>query len=414
MHLHSGTRTVPVFLCATPYNPERARVCSPGPFTRCHAFVNPLRAALADLQRALREPPDEVMLEIGAGGEILLARLRLVVAIFLLLLPIVNHLDGGPMYETFVALTGIGLVLILSQVWLGLARHRRRHRWLPFVSAAFDVSLVSLVLWLLALESPAAGLNSMVAWSCYSIAIIATVLRNDTRVTLLAGSLAVLQFTALSVWYLVVSGAPLASPVYGLVEAGTQVQRALLLVAFTVVSGVIVFRMQRLVALSGTDGLTGIPNRTYLRHRVPRLVEEARADGRTLCLALLDLDHFKRVNEELGHLAGDRALRHVVDALRLQLTRDEPMMRVGGEEFVIVMRQPLGAAWERLDMLRRRLQATPFLHEAGAAPRTLTISAGIACCPQDATDVSGLLGRADERLRAAKQAGRNRVVARDM
>jgi diguanylate cyclase (GGDEF)-like protein len=376
--------------------------------------MNPLRAALADLHRALRDPPDEVMLEIGAGGEILMARMRLVVAIFLLLLPIVNYINGGRMYETFVALIGIGLVLILSQVWLGLARHRRRHRWLPFVSASFDVSLVSLVLWLLALDAPAAGLNSMVAWSCYSLAIVATVLRNDTRVTLLAGSLAVLQFTALSVWFLNFSDAPHQSATYGTVEAGTQVQRALLLVAFTVVSGVIVFRMQRLVALSGTDGLTGIPNRTYLRHRVPRLVEDARSDGHTLCLALVDLDHFKQVNTDLGHLAGDRALRHVVDALRLQLTRDEPMMRVGGEEFVIVMRQPLGAAWERLDMLRRRLQATPFLHEAGAAPRTLTISAGIACCPQDATDVSGLLGRADERLRAAKQAGRNRVVSRDM
>jgi diguanylate cyclase (GGDEF)-like protein len=367
-----------------------------------------------DLLATVLAQPDEVMLEIGAGGEILLARLRLVVAIFLLLLPIVNHFDGGPLYETLVALTGIGLVLILSQVWLGLARHRRRQRWLPFVSATFDVSLVSLVLWLLALDSPAAGLNSMVAWSCYSIAIIATVLRNDTRVTLLAGSLAVLQFVALSLWFLNVADGPLTSPMYGTVEAGTQVQRALLLVAFTVVSGVIVYRMQRLVALSGTDGLTGIPNRTYLRHRVPRLVEDARSDCHTLCLALVDLDHFKQVNTDLGHLAGDRALRHVVDALRLQLTRDEPMMRVGGEEFVIVMRQPLGAAWERLDMLRRRLQATPFLHEAGAAPRTLTISAGIACCPQDATDVSGLLGRADERLRAAKRAGRNRVVARDM
>src|SRR6185503_16381071 len=114
--------------------------------------MNPLRAALADLHRALRDPPDEVMLEIGAGGEILMARMRLVVAIFLLLLPIVNWFDGGRLYETLVAFIGIGLVLILSQVWLSLARHRRRHRWLPFVSATFDVSLVTLVLWLLALD----------------------------------------------------------------------------------------------------------------------------------------------------------------------------------------------------------------------------------------------------------------------
>jgi two-component system cell cycle response regulator len=375
--------------------------------------VNPLRAALHDLQRALREPPDEVMLEIGAGGEILLARLRLVVACFLLLLPLVNHLGGGPLYETLVALSGIGLVLVLSQVWLGLARRRRRYRWLPFVSAAFDVSLVTMVLWLLALDDPAAGLNSMIAWSCYPIAIVATVLRNDTRVTLLAGALAVVQFVALSAVFVFGADVMPSSPVYGTVEPGTQVQRALLLVAFTTVAGVIVFRMQKLVAMSGTDGLTGLPNRTYLRHRVPALLEDARNEGSTLCLALLDLDHFKRVNEELGHLAGDQALRHAVAALRLQLTREEPMMRVGGEEFVIVLRQPLGAAWERLDMLRRRLQATPFFHEEGAVPRTLTVSAGLASCPQDALDVSGLLRAADSRLRAAKLAGRNRVVARD-
>ena len=375
--------------------------------------MNPLRAALHDLQRALREPPDEVMLEIGAGGEILLARLRLVVACFLLLLPLINHIGGGPLYETLVALSGIGLVLVLSQVWLGLARRRRRYRWLPFVSAAFDVSLVTLVLWMLALDDPAAGLNSMIAWSCYPIAIVATVLRNDTRVTLLAGSLAIVQFVGLSAGFVFFADTLPYSPVYGTVEPGTQLQRALLLVAFTVVAGVIVFRMQKLVAMSGTDGLTGLPNRTYLRHRVPSLLEDARNDGSTLCLALLDLDHFKRINEELGHLAGDQALRHAVAALRLQLTREEPMMRVGGEEFVIVLRQPLGAAWERLDMLRRRLQATPFFHEEGAVPRTLTVSAGLACSPQDALDVSGLLRIADTRLRAAKLAGRNRVVARD-
>jgi two-component system cell cycle response regulator len=375
--------------------------------------MNALRAALHDLHRALREPPDEVMLEIGAGGEILLARLRLVVAIFLLSMPLVNHLGGGPMYETLVALTGIGLVLLLSQVWLTLARRRRRYRWLPFVSAGFDVSLVTLVLLLLALDDPAAGLNSMIAWSCYPLAIVATVLRNDTRVTLLAGSLAIVEFIALSVPFVFAADAIPASPVYGTVEPGTQLQRALLLAAFTVVAGVIVFRMQRLVAMSGTDGLTGLPNRTYLRHRVPRMLEDARAEGRTLCLALLDLDHFKKINEELGHLGGDAALRHAVEALRLQLTREEPMMRVGGEEFVIVLPQPIGAAWERLDMLRRRLQATPFRHEPGAPGRTLTVSAGLACCPQDALDISGLLRAADVRLRAAKAAGRNRVIARD-
>ena len=89
------------------------------------------------------------------------------------------------------------------------------------------------------------------------------------------------------------------------------------------------------------------------------------------------------------------------------------MIRVGGEEFVLLLPLPVGAAWERMEVLRRKLEAAPFMPEADVEPRRLTLSAGLACCPQDANDLSGLMKRADERLRAAKAAGRNRVVARD-
>jgi diguanylate cyclase (GGDEF)-like protein len=206
---------------------------------------------------------------------------------------------------------------------------------------------------------------------------------------------------------------PISSVDYGTVHWSSQIQRTLLLLATTVITMLIVFRMQRLVQLSGTDGLTGLPNRSYLNHRVPRILSDARLVGDTICLALVDLDFFKRINDELGHQAGDRALRHVVEVLRLELRRDEPMLRVGGEEFVVLLRQPLGAGWERMDGLRRKLQSVPFLPEEGAETRTLTMSCGVACCPDDAIEVSGLMRSADLRLRAAKQGGRNRVVARD-
>src|SRR5205085_11556359 len=109
-----------------------------------------------------------------------------------------------------------------------------------------------------------------------------------------------------------------------------------------------------------------------------------------------------RINDELGHQAGDRALRHVVETLRLELKRDEPMLRVGGEEFVVLLRQPLGAGWERMDGLRRKLQSVPFDPGDGHEPRRLTLSCGVAACPGDAIDVSGLMRSADQRLRAAK------------
>lgn len=375
--------------------------------------MSTLRQMFADLRLALHERPDELMLEVGAGGEVLLARLRLLVAALLLLVPAFNFFTGGDPRETLAGLSGIGLVLLLSQVWLSLAQRRQRHRWLPFVSTAFDVTLVSFVLLLLALHSAAAGLNSVAIWCSYALAILATALRNDARVTAFAGVLAALQYGGIAAFFLLAADGPLVSAEHGLVTPSAQGQRLLLLAAATVVTAVLVLRMHRLVQFSGTDGLTGLPNRSFLVHRVPRILADARADGETICLALIDLDHFKRINEELGHQAGDAALRHAVKTLRLELGRDESMMRVGGEEFVLLLPLPLGAAWERMDALRRRLETRPFLPDDVSEPRQLTLSAGLACCPQDALDVSGLMRCADLRLRTAKRSGRNRVVARD-
>jgi two-component system cell cycle response regulator len=375
--------------------------------------VSTLSDTLGDLAAALRERPDDILLEVAAGGELLVARLRAGLAVLLLGLPLLNHLAGGPMRETLAGLAGVVLVLVLSHVWLRLAGSERRRSWLPAVSSAFDVSVVSLVLVLLAFINPVAALNSTVVWSCYLLAIFATALRHDLRVTLMAGALALLQ-SAL-VWLAVVATAdgPLVSAAYGEVSTGTQLQRIVLLIAVTIVTTLIVFRTQRLTRISGTDGLTGLPNRTYLNTRLPHLVARARARGETLSLALIDLDNFRHINAELGHLAGDRALRHAVRVLRQELAREEPMIRAGGEEFVLLLRLPVGAAWERLEALRRKLESEPFVPERGAEPRKLTISVGLANCPQDANDLSGLMKRADLRLRLAKRAGRNRVVARD-
>lgn len=375
--------------------------------------MSTLRETLEDLASALGERPDEILLEVGAGGELLLARLRLLIASLLLLMPLTNQLSGGDTYETLAGLAGAGLALVFSRLWLGLALRRRRHRWLPTVSSAFDISMVSLVLLLLGLHTPAAALNSVVVWGCYPLAIFATALRHDLRVTLFAGALAMLQTALLWLGMAATSDEPLVSAAYGTVSASAQLQRQVLLVAITLLTAVIVFRAQRLTQMSGTDGLTGLPNRSYLTHRVPQQVAAARDDGQTLSLALIDLDNFRVINAELGHLAGDRALRHAVKVLRLELGREEPLIRVGGEEFVLLLHLPIGAAWERLEALRRKLESQPFEPDPGIEPRRLTLSAGLASCPQDANDLSGLMKRADQRLRIAKHRGRNRVVARD-
>lgn len=367
-----------------------------------------------DIVTAMLSRPDEVMLEVGASGELLVARLRVAIAAMLLLLPLANAMTGGQMNETLIGLAGAVFVNISAQVWLALARHMRRFRWLPFASGAFDVTATTIVLVMLAANHLPAGLNSMIVWCGYLLAIVLTALRNDGRVTLFVGGLAVLQYALLTAAVFGIAAPDqLISSDYGTVSLGGQLQRLVLLVAFTLITAVVVYRMQRLVEMSGTDGLTGLPNRTWLVHRFPRLLDAARRDGVSLCVALIDLDHFKRINDEIGHLAGDRALMHVVDLVRDGLEDGEWLVRLGGEEFVLVLRKPLGTSWERVDGLRRTLFTRRFVPDQNADPLLLTFSAGVASYPHEASDLSSLLRRADQRLNMAKSTGRNRVLARD-
>ncbi len=375
--------------------------------------MNTFKQSLDDLSRDLRERPDEIMIEIGAGGELLVARIRAVATALLLLLPITNFIFGGSYYESFSGGVGAIGAFLLSLLWLRLSKHHRLYRWLPFVSAACDVSIVSAVLFLLSLNNPAAGLNSVVVWCCYPLVIVATALRNDVRVCLITGALAIVQFSLLCIFINYQTNGAVVSMDYGVISVSNQIQRIVLLIAISMLTAVVVYRMQLLVQLSGTDGLTGLPNRLYLNHRVPQLLAQAKNDNATLSLAIIDMDLFKCINDDLGHLMGDKALRHVVQTLREQLGAEEPLIRIGGEEFLLVMRMPIGSAWERIEFLRKQINAKPFLPHPDALPRPLSFSAGISCCPHDASDISGLLKHADRRLRAAKLQGRNRAIARD-
>jgi diguanylate cyclase (GGDEF)-like protein len=338
-----------------------------------------------------------------------------VVAALLLLLPLANALAGGSITDTLTGLGAAVLANVFAQIWLALARRRRRFRWLPFATAAFDVSAASAVLVLLANDQLPAGLNSLIVWCAYLLAIVVTALRNDGRVTLFAGVLALLQYGLVICTLMTLASSPeeLISSDYGAVTITNQVIRWLLLAIVLFVTVLLVYRMQQLVEMSGTDGLTQWPNRTWLLHRVPRLFDAVRADGGTLTLALIDLDHFKRVNAEVGHHTGDRALRHVVSVLQQMAEPGEWLVRLGGEEFVMLLRKPIGTAWERVDLIRRLVAERPFDPERNADPIRLTFSAGLASYPHEGGDLSSLLRRANYRLQQAKREGRNRVIARD-
>jgi diguanylate cyclase (GGDEF)-like protein len=373
------------------------------------------RHRLGELWTQLLARPDEVMLELGAGGELLVARIRAVLSALILLLPLIAAAGGSNTQEVLIGLGAAVFVNAMAQVWLALARSRRRLPWLPYATATYDVTATSGVLVLLSLNDPVSGLNSMIVWCFYAIAIAVTALRNDGRLTLYAGALAMLQYAALvwAVFATVDSPELLVSVNYGAATIDAQVERLVLLLMMTVLTATIVYRMQRLVEMSGNDGLTGLPNRTWLLQRMPHLFAMARNSGGSVTLAMLDIDGFKRINDEIGHTGGDRALRHIAAALSETIGENEALVRIGGQEFVMVLQCPVGSAWERLDRRRRDMAERPFLPERGADAFPITFSAGIAAWPQDGGTTSALLSTADRRLQQAKHAGRNRIVARD-
>ncbi|MFJ7882682.1 diguanylate cyclase [Pseudomonas sp. NPDC096917] len=162
---------------------------------------------------------------------------------------------------------------------------------------------------------------------------------------------------------------------------------------------------QRLKAL--IDPLTGLPNRAAWGERLAIEVQQWQAHGNPLLIAMLDLDHFKRINDGYGHLAGDKVLKIVAAQLRKHLRPNDFIARFGGEEFVVLVpNTTLAAGLQLLEKLRAAIAACPF-HFKGE-PVTLTCSIGLA--PFKLADRSEhVLKRADEALYRAKHNGRNRI-----
>lgn len=165
-------------------------------------------------------------------------------------------------------------------------------------------------------------------------------------------------------------------------------------------------RAERLYLEAYTDTLTGLPNRRALLAHVNGIM--TRNESAPMGAVLVDIDHFKRVNDTYGHEAGDQVLRGVAAALRAQARAGDFVARLGGEEFVIVM---LGldtrTAFSAVDRLRAALVAADI--RAVGAPAGVTASFGVAL-RQGAEVWDDLLCRADRATYAAKAAGRNRVV----
>ncbi|VVP15429.1 GGDEF domain-containing protein [Pseudomonas fluorescens] len=155
------------------------------------------------------------------------------------------------------------------------------------------------------------------------------------------------------------------------------------------------------------DPLTGLPNRAAWSERLEHEIQQWQQHGNTLSLAMLDLDHFKRINDSYGHLAGDKVLKIIATVLRKRLRGSDFIARFGGEEFVLLLpATPPAVGAKLLETLRAAIEACPF-HFKGERV-TITISMGLASFKVgEHSDL--VLKRADQALYRAKNAGRNRV-----
>jgi len=362
--------------------------------------------------------PDPALATAGIEGELVVARVRVFAMGLLMIAPTWNviHDPGKPIFVTGFGVTLAASVAALA-IWL-ILRGGRWWPWIGFASSAFDVSMVSTaLLTFLIVGSPLLALNSNVTFEMYFLAVVATSLRYDARICIVAGLLAGSEYGGLWAWS--VAHFDLYDPVY-VPAAGPYLPvdlatRLILLGIATVLAVTIVRRAQRLLYLASRDRLTGLFNRGHFDRALGAAMESATRTGQPLSLAILDIDHFKAINDIHGHALGDRTLVQLAQTLVRAMRRTDIVARYGGEEFVILMPgTPRDAALLRMEALRQEIVATP-IDLGGGEALTVNFSAGVAGTPADqaVTSPKAMLFCADNRLLVAKRSGRGRCVGED-
>ena len=200
----------------------------------------------------------------------------------------------------------------------------------------------------------------------------------------------------------------------GVIDMGNALLCGLLIMLF-----VHVYESRRAAAqqllreLAETDGLTGVANRSSFQRLLDDSIALGERSDECLVLVLLDLDHFKVVNDRWGHEAGDQALRHICACIDARLRKTDMLARLGGEEFAILLRRTDSAqARPLVEALRLQIAATPLYYGEQEIPLSATF--GLAEWPVDAKDAEQLYRCADQRLYRGKRLGRNQLIFHDV
>jgi two-component system cell cycle response regulator len=167
------------------------------------------------------------------------------------------------------------------------------------------------------------------------------------------------------------------------------------------------------LTLSLVDPLTGAFNRRYMEAHLPRMLERTAQSNKELSALMIDIDHFKAFNDTHGHAVGDLVLKSIVTRILNGVRPSDLVVRLGGEEFVVIMPEtPMATAMMVAERLRKKIAAEPMQLGEGTAPLQVTVSMGCAGITGHSVGTeAALIERADAALYKAKNEGRNRVVA---
>ena len=158
------------------------------------------------------------------------------------------------------------------------------------------------------------------------------------------------------------------------------------------------------------DPLTGLYNRRYLEDALEREFARALRDDYPVSIIMVDIDHFKLVNDSYGHIVGDVVLQKLADVLLNKFRLEDITCRFGGEEFIIVMPEvPAAKAIKRIEEFRKLLEQSVM--EVAGHKIQITISAGVAVFPDDGQTIDAVIHTADQAMYKAKAAGRNQIIA---
>ena len=190
---------------------------------------------------------------------------------------------------------------------------------------------------------------------------------------------------------------------------GDQIRIGRSILKFMTGENIEVHYHEEIYRLMTVDGLTQIFNRRYFNEALEREYNRSKRYQRELSLILFDIDHFKKINDSHGHLAGDSILRQLAAAVKPRLRREDIFARTGGEEFGVLLPE-IGAGGARItaEKVRRIVEQTPMRFDDRTIPCTISLGVGEIDGLDEASEA--LYKRSDQRLYEAKQAGRNRVA----